>query len=254
VRNRRLLLQAPIFVILQAMTPKEIFAGIGKEPLLFHHAYLIAGEREAVLSDVLAFLGTIKELELRGNPDLHIEHFDTLSIADARRLKERAERKAFGIRKVFILAFNAATSEAQNALLKVLEDPAEHTHFFLVVPRSDVLLATVRSRLFIAESGPTRSGATSERAKEFLKASAPERLKIAKQIAEEISDGDTDKQFAVDFVSRLEQIISLERNVQTMPTTAFEDVALCRKYITDTSASVKMLLEHLALVLPHPKA
>jgi len=30
----------------------------------------------------------------------------------------------------------------------------------------------------------------------------------------------------------------------------FEEIANCRKYLSDRSASVKMLLEHLAFILP----
>jgi len=51
------------------------------------------------------------------------------------------------IRKVYILPeADRMNSDAQNALLKILEEPPAHTAFLLCTPAGDALLPTVRSR------------------------------------------------------------------------------------------------------------
>ena len=229
---------------------EKIFVGMGKEDLTLHHGYLICGELETVITDIFHFLERIKAVELRGSPDLAIERCDTMSVEDTRKVKEAAGRKAFGARQVIVLAFNSATSQAQNALLKVLEEPGENTHFFLVVPRLETVLATVRSRLFIIDSAPHASQAAALQVQEFLSASPSARLKLAQRIADDVSDGEREKQFCVDFVGHLEIELWRRRTRESVPLEIFDDLSLCRNYITDRSASLKMLLEHLALVLP----
>ena len=49
--------------------------------------------------------------------------------------------------KYIVLAGKSFRSEAQNSLLKVLEEPPEHIEFIIIAPSKSVLLPTVRSRL-----------------------------------------------------------------------------------------------------------
>jgi DNA polymerase III delta' subunit len=53
---------------------------------------------------------------------------------------------AGGIRLILIDGAEVMTAEAQNALLKVIEEPPQRTMFVLVAERPDALLSTVRSR------------------------------------------------------------------------------------------------------------
>ncbi len=48
-----------------------------------------------------------------------------------------------------VLQFRQATREAQNALLKILEEPPATTVFFVLLPDDSILLPTVRSRVLI---------------------------------------------------------------------------------------------------------
>ena len=71
--------------------------------------------------------------------------------------------------RLFILHdFDKATNEAQNALLKVLEEPSPRTYFVLVTPHPEILLATLRSRLseIVSSVDTAKTDAT-----DFLKAS-----------------------------------------------------------------------------------
>ena len=49
--------------------------------------------------------------------------------------------------KYIVLAGNSFTTEAQNSLLKVLEEPPNHIEFIIISPTKSNLLPTIRSRL-----------------------------------------------------------------------------------------------------------
>lgn len=233
------------------MKSEEIWRGIGKKGVFLHHAYCLAGEREPLLRELFAFLQEVFRYETRANPDFLLNRFDSFTIEESRRIKDWEAKKAFGERKIIVVAFNSATPEAQNALLKVFEEPSSDTHIFLIVPSADILLPTLLSRVFLVEASVGNGDDTLRRAGEFLKATGAERLDIVKKMADAISEGDMDKQAALDFVGSLERLCVHERKKKQIAPEVFDDLALSRTYLRDRSASVKMLLEHLSLVLPH---
>src|SRR3989344_4999324 len=100
-----------------------IFDHLSKNSL--HHAYLIEGDREKIVPEILEFL---KSLGIeKGNPDFfHIE-LDSFKIDDARNLKSYATEKGFSMdKKVFLISANSFLLEAQNSLLKLFEEPIEN--------------------------------------------------------------------------------------------------------------------------------
>ncbi|HEY4499151.1 MAG TPA: hypothetical protein VJH94_03760 [Candidatus Paceibacterota bacterium] len=237
------------------MNTDRIWQGVGKGNVLLHHAYGIAGERNEALRRLFAFLEKTLSYEVRANPDFSVNQYNTLTIDDSRRIKEMEGKKAFSGRKIIIIAFNAATADAQNALLKVLEEPSPDTHFFLIVPQSEVILPTLCSRLYLVSTDRTFSGPGEEHrdAEAFLKAGRKERLAMAKAIADAIAEGEKEKQVAIDLVGNLEVLCARGFLSAGASTELFKDLSLCRDYLKDPSASVKMLLEHVALVLPQAK-
>lgn len=82
---------------------------------------------------------------------------------DAFVIPNEADRKVF-----LIYGATALSEQAQNALLKVLEEPPEYVAFILECPSKDSLLATIlsRSAAFSAEGGqtPEQSSAKAEKA------------------------------------------------------------------------------------------
>lgn len=229
-------------------------AGLEKEiggPLApLHHAYCIEGDAAAARSGILAFLENEFGMKVRGNPDLVDRRFESFGIDDARELKELAENRSFGgKKKVFIIETSTMTREAQNSLLKTFEDPAPDTHFFLIVPRAAELLPTLRSRLFaVRRSG---SGRRSEEAETFLAAGKSERLRTVQSLSAEISGGKKEKAEAAFFVEGL--LETLHRRFALRPEKEAAErlgrLEQCRSYLADRSASVKMILEYLALTL-----
>lgn len=113
--------------------------------LPLHHCYTVAaGKTEDCIRKLCQLVG---DLELENEQVfMDTEVVETLTIEMARDLRERGQQKSTGETRCIIRGFDTATNEAQNALLKIIEDPAEGVHFFLVTPQPDQLLETIRSR------------------------------------------------------------------------------------------------------------
>ncbi|MBL8159491.1 hypothetical protein JNJ66_03465 [Candidatus Saccharibacteria bacterium] len=69
-----------------------------------------------------------------------------ISIEQVRGLYQATRSKQASGRAVWQLYLEGASDAAQNALLKLLEEPPLHTVFILVVAHTDSLLQTIRSR------------------------------------------------------------------------------------------------------------
>ncbi|MEX2369221.1 MAG: hypothetical protein WD552_02425, partial [Candidatus Paceibacterota bacterium] len=195
-----------------------------------HHCYLVSAR------DVSACTETVQE-KLRAtvgaDPALSIESItmDILTIEIARELRERGQQKASGEIRCLIYGFNTITVEAQNALLKIIENPAAGTHFFFVTPDVSNLLETVRSRSWIitdicAEADPEQIRALAE---SFLAARGlAERLQIVEKL-------ETKEELRW-LVRALAKNEAVRKNTQLG-----QAVELVADYSLDTGASVKLL-------------
>ncbi len=231
---------------------------------LTHHAYAVAGRAADTISELFAALETTG-FKIRGNPDFRSESFDVFGVDEARALKEAAGRKAVsGGKKVFIVSARGITKEAQNALLKILEEPPADTHFFLAVPSLDIFLPTLRSRLLILHAKQGSGGAPSPRADAFLASTIPARLKTVQALLKNAEE-EAGKADLVAFLDEIED--SLVRRLacapigrsrasrdRAMAAGALQTVLQVKKYSRDRAPSFKLLLEHVALVLPRFQA
>lgn len=180
---------------------------------LISHAYIVegirgVGKKTFALEMAKAILctgaqapcgrcGACIKCESSSHPDLHLYSCEGTSfkIDKVREIKRLVNLRANdGARAVFILdGAHNMTAAAQNALLKVFEEPPEGTVFFLLTEKKEALLPTVRSRgrtirLSTAADGDIRA---------FLK----ERFPTAKDVdiaeATRVSDGAPGKAEAV---------------------------------------------------------
>lgn len=205
-----------------------------------HHAYVTYGN-PARAKELAATLAKRVGLEVAHNPDLHIRAFESLGVDEARNISQLASLSSAGGKKLFVIATHAITREAQNALLKTLEEPAPGTYFGLLVPRG-ALIATVRSRL--TELSLPEKKEDRELAESFLAASPVSRSKLIAKVVE-----DKEKNAARELIDGLEAL--LRKDMKKAPVRiALEELSMTRTYLMGPSPSVKMLLEHLALVLP----
>lgn len=220
------------------------------------HAYVVEGEREAGLAALRELVESFG-IATKTNPDYHEYFFDALLIDDALLLRrEQGMYGADGAKKIFIVAFNAIFHEAQNALLKTLEEPTEHTHFFFLVRSSEILLPTVRSRMQIIRSQPLiRSTEQKEDAgTTFLHATLSERMNMIEPMTKAKTDNKPKaKEDMRNFLELLEQALYRAPKGavgDAACTDALRDVITAKRYLSDRSPSLKLLLEHLALTVP----
>lgn len=199
-----------------------------------HHAFLVVGSQTEALGVIPKDVHT---------PGIDVQHmsFDRFGIDDARTLSLEASRRPIaGEYRTFLLVIGSATHEAQNALLKTLEEPAVTARFYIVVPREDVLIPTVRSRLMSLEVEHIGGYVTNDAATQFIKSDIADRLgEIAKRTKEK------DEAWVQSVLSGLE-IWAVAHSHRSL----MEDIIMVRGYIEAPGASKKMLLEHIALTLP----
>lgn len=197
-----------------------------------HHAELIVGTLEDA-KRVLS-LGTIE-----GNPDIRIVEAERLSIDEARSIvRESSLLPVCEAFRTFIVAFKEATLEAQNALLKTLEEPTATTRFFIVVPKEEVLIKTVRSRLMRSDREAQSDKKITAAAEHFLSASYADRL-----AAIGVRAKDKDTNWMQEVLLGLEITAEKRKDTKLM-----QAVLLARNYFGSSGASKKMLLEHVALL------
>jgi DNA polymerase III delta prime subunit len=145
------------------------------------------------------------------------------------------------------VAVSQITSEAQQALLKLFEEPQEGAIFLLLAPHGSII-PTLRSRFLDYPWKPQESVFQSAGA--FLAASQKTR---GAEIVKLLKDEDGLRERVRDFLNALEQALypmlqksSGKKEIRE----GLEDIARIRSYANDRSPSLKMLLEHLALSLP----
>jgi DNA polymerase III delta prime subunit len=224
---------------------------------LSHHAYGIIADLTFV-AEILEHLQQAHGITTLGNPDLHHRHFDSFTIDDAREIKSMHSMRPVGAlgKKIFVLSIHGIGHEAQNALLKLLEEPAEYAHFFLVIPSEHILLPTVKSRLRIIHMEETGGGKAmsaqksevSELAATFLKQSPAKRLETVKKIVEDISKEKKTKQFAIEFLEEVQKGIYTKGGA-AQSAGPLQSTIVAQRYMYDRSPSVKMLLEYVALTV-----
>jgi len=209
-----------------------------------HHAVL----HEGVIGDSIdIFRAHLEEtgIKIEQNPDVVFMEYRSLGVDEARELVALALRApVVEEKKTIILSIRDITREAQNALLKLFEDPNPQVEFRIAMENSHALLPTLRSRLYV--TGRAEEGKIGrEEVQKFLKMGMGERLKEVEKILKEQKDTGS-KIEARNFLKAL--ILELERSpVENASALCASAQALL--YIDDKGASVKLLLESVALAI-----
>src|SRR3989338_7749303 len=149
-----------------------------------------------------------------------------------------------GKRRVFVIAAPDMNREAQNALLKPLEEPPGDALFFFILPSPETLLPTLRSRVQLLALGGKEKGESVD-VKKFLGALPPKRLELLKPLLEKGEDEKRDLGAILGFLASLERALAKAKEA-----TGLHAIYRARKYVSDRGALVKPLLEQVALLLP----
>ncbi len=239
-----------------------------------HHAYLVEGDREVLLPEIFKFIESLG-VSISNNPDFAHLVIDVLKVEDARKLKAfSSEKGASGSKRVFLVSVNNFLLEAQNALLKMFEEPIENTHFFLVVPDRNILLKTFMSRFYVIS---TRQDIIEkgDEVEKFIKMPLSSRIEFIKDLLKETDEeGDEDiitqnsaRARALNFLNNLEYVLHQKTFVKNSSSLLhplggtfsdqnslqkfFEHIFNVRKYLRMPGSSAKNLLESVALIAPN---
>lgn len=211
-----------------------------------HHAYLRTGDIEAGITAALSFGERELSLTPTGNPDVVVYRYSHFPVEDARRIVGAASKAPLGEHRLIIIACERLFHEAQNALLKVFEEPSPGTTLVLVVPAEGQILPTLRSRLI---SLPGEKEALELHP--FITATEEERKKLVTKLLDRAkSDKDEEKQAA-----RAEAIRIVEDLMRVVHTKG-SDIPLLTELdrflpiLHERSAPLKLIFEHLLIVLP----
>jgi len=194
-----------------------------------HHASLYIGTFDTISQHLP------EDVQKTGSDVRHVV-CDRLTIDDARDImREAVQRPVEKETRSFVLSFFDATSEAQNALLKTLEEPVATSVFYIIVPHREVLIPTVQSRLMTIDV--MQEEVSSKTARDFFARPYKEKFDHIAHIAKE-----HDAKWIEEFLKSAEQYA---REIRNMALT--KALLLARKYISTSGASRKMLLEHVVL-------
>lgn len=225
-----------------------------KKTGVLHHAHLILGDplknREALEALFIELLG-----RTQGHPDLWELTIEQIGIDESRALRDEQSRQPFeATRRIFVVQTFGITEPAQHALLKTLEDPNPSSHFFFLMPGVDDLLPTLRSR-FMVLHGTKGEEADEEFARTFLKKYPADRMKLLEKFG--LADIDPEKKkevkrFLEAFLGSLEPLLQAKLRGKEAQEAhkALEELFLVKKYMGDSGATLRFLMDHLVLVLP----
>lgn len=214
-----------------------------------HHFYLIEGATETSADELVSLLEKEK-----GDTTIHAHVFtyNTLGVEEAQILRQQqTEYTHDGGAQFFIVYAASVTHEAQQALLKVFEEPKARSHFFLLMPEMTAIVPTVRSRAQSITLATNENKYTKD-AQQFIKASIDGRLAFVVDFVKAHEDDDSSGELrlhASQFIVTLIDTLKKDPKNLVLRARFFQDALVMRNYLDTRGASVKMILEHLSLVL-----
>jgi hypothetical protein len=214
-----------------------------------HHAILcVHPERKAVANTLWD--------DLRAQSPVHVFFDDTvLDIETARYLISWANTPYNNEEKIALLSFHTITIPAQNALLKVLEEPRTGVRFVLITSTKEAIIPTLYSRLLecVYRETASEKNELKDNALLFLKELPSSRMNLSfiiTLLTKTDEGGRKDRESVRAFILNLVDCIK-NNNAYDKETLLTLEMA---SYAGDPSASGKTILEYLALLLPQMKA
>jgi len=178
--------------------------------------------------------------------DENIEVLDTftesIGIDDARDLvRSSYNRPANAVERVFVVRTNFITLEAQNALLKILEEPPLSTRFVFIIPIDFSVLPTLISRFDDQTNRDEETEAKNEAFGAFMTDSYKDRLASIEKASKQ-KDVEWQRSIKSGLIEYIYQSAADSNLLKGLEYTA--------RLLLTRGASNKMLLEHAALILP----
>ncbi len=218
-----------------------------------NHFYLIEGDVESSRELLISFLD---EREYVNEGNVLDEYYESLNVEANSILQSHHSEKSGDGKKIIIVRTKDITSVAEHALLKMCEDPTEDTHIFILIPSISSIPDTLRSRAQIIKM-PRTTMQADILAVNFMKVSKNERMDIIAEIIKKYKDDkevETSAPLRDEARSLVDALATLAHKTYKFPYSIqdqekLSDLINAHRYLSTSGASVKMILEQLALVL-----
>lgn len=182
------------------------------------------------------------------HPNLLIFEDDKLGIEQARKIKEHLSLKAYQGKSqaVVILSADNLTPEAQNSLLKILEEPPKDTIFIMGAQSEDAFLPTFLSRCQVRYLDKTGAREPEEKYEEKYKEKIEKIINSSYEqrfmLIEKLEDKDK-------FLTAL--VIYFREKLLDQPKFAsfIEDLILAQKWAKQ-NVNIRAILEYIMLKMP----
>lgn len=199
-----------------------------------HHSYGI--------SSISLSEKNINDLFSNTQANVYVYERGVYKIDDVRQLAS-LERELTEKNTVFVIICVSMTREAQNALLKILEEPSSHTYFYLITPRIEKLLPTLQSRLeqlsYDGESVEYHLDM-----QEFISLPLPERFEYIKKVTDTKKSPDVSKKDVLLLLHDLEVYAQEHKKYELA-----EVITKAENMLSFASASPKVILDMVAVYI-----
>lgn len=228
---------------------------------LMAHAFVLEGDRAQSIEHTRAHAREVLGIDTHPHPDFMVFEYGLFSVDDARAVALFASTAPVaGEHKMIVIAATRIFHEAQNALLKLFEEPPQAVTMALVVPSLGQLLPTLRSRVQVLATGVAEVSPAAV----FLNLTQDEREKYSSKVVDRTKgDKEDDKQAARgEILSLVEDLIRVAYQAREKAaggahhelTAYLRDLETFLPILHERSAPLKLIMEHLLLVTPRSLA
>lgn len=224
-------------------------------PENLYHSYVLEGNPEEIVYLLRIYLEERGDIN-KNSPDVILNLYDAFNIEDGHKIKEwHKNRGVDGKKKICIIGAKFINREAEQALLKITEEPTENTHMFLVVPDASLLLGTILSRVHLIKNLKNDNKFEDKIASDFIKANPQERIEKVTDIIKEFKNNENSgglRYYAISLLNGIERIIyeNWKKDLNNKDLKfILDELKNCRGFLSTPGAAVKMILEHIALVI-----
>lgn len=208
-----------------------------------HHALLILHNERGVLGD--SIYSQLQAL----SPAHRFFNQTVLDMETAKTIVSWAQTP-YNDEKIALISFHTIGLEAQNALLKILEEPRDGVRFILITSNIANIIDTVLSRVLLVHHQEHNESLSLAEA--FLNTDYGFRMKLPEitTLLSQVDEEDRkDRESIRAFILSLATVVEKSKAKPSYTQEVLEIAA----YASDPSASGKALVEYLALLLPQTK-
>ncbi len=224
-------------------------------PKKLYHSYIIEGNPAILSREIIKFLKKRGELEDK-SPNLLFQEYESFGIKDGILIKEWHSKLALGDKKKFcVLSTKFINKEAEQSLLKIIEEPSLDTHIFIIVPDSSALLDTILSRVQVVKISDKEKKNARKTAEAFISLKPKDRLFMIENFIKENTEENNSGKLryeTIKLINELENIYysKFKTNMsQKKNRIILEELKKNRNFLKQPGSSAKYILQNMALII-----